>query len=130
MFYAKKCTYVQNVINGNDEKMDFSEDIEHTYVSTYFVEKTVFTVEIFEETLNESNLERVQNEGKFLSSHEHDKDRTVQHTKKKGTLPKIASPAKKNISDAEFSDDTFPIKKENGVNDRKYDKNKECNEDK
>ena len=54
-----------------------------------------------------------------MSSHEHDRDRTVQHKKRKGTLPKIASPAKKNTSDAEFSYDTSPIEKEKGVNDRK-----------
>ena len=54
-----------------------------------------------------------------MSSREHDKDRTVQHKKRKGTLPKIASSAKMNTSDAEFSDDTSPIEKEEGVNDRK-----------
>ena len=43
--------------------------------------------------------------------------------KRKGTLPKIASPAKKNKSDSEFPDDTYPIEKEKGVNDRKYGKN-------
>ena len=59
-----------------------------------------------------------------MSYHEHDKDRTIQHTKRKGTLPKIAYPAKKNTSDAEFSDDTSPIEDEKGVNDRKYGRNK------
>ena len=57
-----------------------------------------------------------------MSFHEHDKDRTIQHKKRKGTLPKITSPAKKNTSDSEFSDGTSPIEKEKGVNDRKYDK--------
>ena len=42
---------------------------------------------------------------------------------RKATLPKIASPAKMNTSEAEFSDDTSPIEKKEGVNDRKYDKN-------
>ena len=46
-----------------------------------------------------------------MSSHEHEKDRTVQHKKRKVILPKIASPAKKNISDAEFSDDTFLLRR-------------------
>ena len=50
--------------------------------------------------------------------------------KRKGTLPKISSPAKKNTSDAEFSDDTSPIEKEKGVNDRKYDKNEEYDKEK
>ena len=54
-----------------------------------------------------------------MSSHEHDKDRKFQHKKRKGTFPKIASPDKKNTSDAEFSDDTSSIEEEKGVNDRK-----------
>ena len=87
-------------------------------------------MEIIEERLNEINLDRVKNKGENISSHNNDKDRTFQHTKRKGTLPKIESPAKKNTSDAEFSDDTSPIDKEKGVNDRKYDKNKKYNEDK
>ena len=64
------------------------------------MEKPVFTVEIIEERLNEINLYRVKNKGETFSSHEYDKDRTVQHKKMKVTLPKIASPAKKNTSDA------------------------------
>ena len=59
-----------------------------------------------------------------MSSRENGKDRTVQHKKSKGPLPRIASPAKKNTSDPELSDYTYPIEKEKGVNDRKYDKNK------
>ena len=65
-----------------------------------------------------------------MSSHEHDKDRTVQHKKRKGTLPKIAYPDKKNTSDTEFSDDTSHIEKEKVVNDIKYGKNKIYNKDK
>ena len=57
-----------------------------------------------------------------LSSHEYEKDRTVQRKKMKGTLPKIASPAKMNTSEAELSDYSSPIQKEGGVNDRKDDK--------
>ena len=63
-----------------------------------------------------------------LSSHEHDKDRTVQHKKRKETLPKIAYPSQKNTSDAEFSDDTSPIEKEKGVNDRKDDRSEKNDE--
>ena len=62
--------------------------------------------------------------GEKLSSHEHEKDRAIQHKKRKGTLPKIASPAKKYTSDAELSDDTSPIEGDKGVNDRKYGRNK------
>ena len=44
-----------------------------------------------------------------LSSREYEKDRTVQRKKMKGTLPKIASPAKMNTSEAELSDYSSPI---------------------
>ena len=80
-------------------------------------------METIEERLNEINLNRVQKKGGKLSSHEYDNDRTVQHKNRKGTLPKIASPAKMNKSETEFSDKTSPIEKEEGVNDRKDDKN-------
>ena len=75
-------------------------------------------------------MDRVQKKGENFSSHEYDKDRTVQHKNRKGTLPKIASPAKTNTSDTELSDETSPIDKEEGVNDRKDDNNKRYNEDK
>ena len=81
-------------------------------------------MENIEERLDEMNWDRVQKKGEKLSYHEYDKDWTVQHIKRKGTPPKIASPAKMNTSEAELSDDTSPIEKEEGVNDRKYDKNK------
>ena len=58
-----------------------------------------------------------------MPSREYDKDRTFQHKKRKVTLPNIPYPAKMNPSEAEFLDDTFPIEKEEGLNDRKYDKN-------
>ena len=48
--------------------------------------------------------------------------------KRKFTLPKIVSPDKKNISDAEFSDDTFYIQDQKGINDRKDSKNKKNDE--
>ena len=73
---------------------------------------------------------RVQNKGETFSSREYYKDRTVQHKERKVTLPKLASPAKINPSDAEFSDYTSPIEKEEGINDRKDDKNRKDNEDK
>ena len=87
-------------------------------------------MESIEERLNENNLDRVKNKGEKLSSHAYGKDRTVQYKKRKGTPPNIASPAKMNTSDAELSDDTSPIEKEEGVGDRKYDKNKRYDEDK
>ena len=76
------------------------------------------------------DLDRVQKKGKKWSSQEYDKDITVQHKKRKGTLPKIASPAKMNKSEAELSDETSHIEKEEGVNDRKDDKNKKHFEEK
>ena len=68
-------------------------------------------------------MERVQKKEETLSSHEHDKDITVQHKKRKGTLRKIAYPANNNKSDAEFSDDNSPIGEEKCVHDRKDGKN-------
>ena len=65
----------------------------------------------------------VQKKGEQLSSHEYEKDRTVKHKESKGSLPKMASPAKMNTSESELSDDTSPIENEEGVNYRKYDKN-------
>ena len=70
------------------------------------------------------NLDWVQKKGEKLSSHEYDKNRTVQHKKGRVTLSKIAYPAKIHTSEAEFSDGTSLIEKEEGVNDRKDDKNK------
>ena len=127
---CKECTYVQKDINGKDEKIDPTEDIEQTFFSSYFIEKPVFTVESIEARLNEINLERVQKKGEKLSSHEHDKDRTVQHKKIKGALPNIASTVKKNTSEVDLLDDTSPIEKEEGVNDRKDGKNEKNDEEK
>ena len=76
------------------------------------------------------NLDRVQKKGDNLSYQEHDKDKTFQHKKRKGTLPRIASPAKMNTSEEEFSDDTSPIEKGEGVNYGKDDKNKKYDENK
>ena len=65
-----------------------------------------------------------------MSYHEHDKDRTVQHKKIKGALPNIVSPAKKSTSEVELSDENSPIEKEEGVNDRKYEKYEKNDEEK
>ena len=63
-----------------------------------------------------------------LSSQEYDKDRTVQQKKRKATLPKIVSPDMMDICEAELSDDTAPIDKEEGLCYRKDDKNKKYDE--
>ena len=63
-----------------------------------------------------------------MTSREHDKDRAIQHKKRRGTLPKIEFPDKKITSDAEFSDDTSPIQDEKGINYRKDVKNKKNDE--
>ena len=81
-------------------------------------------METNEDRLNEINLDRVQKKGEKLSYHEYEKDRTVQHKKRKGTLRKITYTDNMNTREAEFSDDTSPIDKEEGLNDRKYDRNK------
>ena len=65
-----------------------------------------------------------------MSSKEYDKDRTVQHKKRKAILPKIASPAMIDIRAAEFPNDTSPIDMEEGVYDRKDDKNEKYDEGK
>ena len=62
-FLCKECTYAQKDINENDEKIDSTEDIETTFLSSYFLENPVFNVEIIEESLNEINLDRVQKKG-------------------------------------------------------------------
>ena len=93
----------------NDEKIDSIEDNEPTFLSSYFLEKPVFTVETIKERLNEMNLDRAQKKGKKCSSHEYKKDIIVQHKKREGTLPRIVSLAKMNTSEAEFSDETSYI---------------------
>ena len=35
---CKECTYAQKDINENDEKIDSTEDIETTFLSSYFME--------------------------------------------------------------------------------------------
>ena len=65
-----------------------------------------------------------------MSYQEYEKDRIVQHTNRKATLPNIAPPSKMNKSEAEFSDYTSPIEMEEVVNDRKDNKNKKYDRDK
>ena len=69
------------------------------------------------------NLHKVQQNGYKGSSQKYEKYRIVQHKKRKATLPIIASPSKMDIYEAEFLDDTSPIDMEEGVSDRKDDKN-------
>ena len=57
---CKECTCFQKDINENDEKIDSTEDNEPTFLSSYFLEKPVFTVETIEERLNEMKLDRIQ----------------------------------------------------------------------
>ena len=74
------------------------------------------------------NLDRVEKKRENFSSHQYDRDRTVQHKNRNGTLLKIASRANMNTSEAELSDDNFPIEKEEGVNVRKDDNNTKYDE--
>ena len=50
--------------------------------------------------------------------------------KEESNTPQIAYPANMNTRQAEFADETSTIEKQEGVNDRKYDKNKKYDEDK
>ena len=65
-----------------------------------------------------------------MSYQEYEINRTVQQKKRKVTLPKIASPAMMDICESELPDDTSPIEKEEGVNDRKDDMNEKYDEEK
>ena len=56
-------------------------------------------MESIEVRLNEINLDRLQNKGENLTSHEQDKDRAMQHKKRKGTRPNIEFPSEKITSD-------------------------------
>ena len=89
---CKECTYVQKYTNENDEKIDSTEDNEHTFSLSIFQERPVFTVETNGERLNEINLDRVQKKGDKISSQGYYKDITLQYKKRKAKLPKIASP--------------------------------------
>ena len=55
---------------------------------------------------------------------EYEKYRTAQHKKRKEILPKITSPDMMDICETEWPADTSPVDMEEGVNDRKYDRNK------
>ena len=76
------------------------------------------------------NLNRLQQKVDKGFSQEYEKDRTVQHTKRKATPPKIASPAMMDIYESECPDNTSPVDMEEGVYDRKDDKNEKYDEGK
>ena len=69
------------------------------------------------------NLHSIQQKLDKGLSKEYEKDRTVQHKKRRETLPKIASPAMMDICDAEFPDETSTVDMEEGVSNRKDNKN-------
>ena len=66
----------------------------------------------------------------MILSQEYEKDRTVQHNKRKATHHKITSPAMMDICEAEWPYDASLIDMKEGVNDRKDDKNKIYDEEK
>ena len=66
---CKECTYVQKDKNGKDEIINLPSDNEQTFLSSYFIGKTNYTVGSIEVRLNEINLERLQNKAEKLSSH-------------------------------------------------------------
>ena len=57
-------------------------------------------METTEERFRKMNLHKVQQKVEKGLSQEYEKDRTVQHKKRKATLPKIASPNMKDICEA------------------------------
>ena len=69
------------------------------------------------------NLQRVQQKGDTGLSQEYEKYRIVQHKKRKAILSKIASTDMMDICEAECPDSTSPVETEEGVNDRKNEKN-------
>ena len=73
---------------------------------------------------------RVKQKGDKALSQEYEKDRTVEHKKRKSTLPNIASPDMMDMCYSEFPNATSPVDMEEGVNDRKYDKNEKNDEEK
>ena len=75
------------------------------------------------------NLHRVQQKWDKVLYQEYEKYRTVQHKKRKATLPKIAYPAMMDICEAKLPDDTSLVNMEEGINDRKY-YNSEQNDEK
>ena len=79
---CEECTYVQKDINKNDEKIDSTKDIEPTFLSSYFLENPVSTVENIEERLNEINLDRVQKKGE--NCHLMNMTKIEQHNTKRG----------------------------------------------
>ena len=87
-------------------------------------------METIEERFREINLLRVQQKGENGLSQEYEKYITVQHKKRKSTLPKIASPNMMDICEAECPDDTSPVDMEEDVIDRKDDNNEKNDEEK
>ena len=80
---CKEYTYVQKYINGKGWENGSHRRYGTNLIIIIFYWKPVFTVKIIEARLNEINLERVQKKREKLSSHEHEKDITVQHKKER-----------------------------------------------
>ena len=61
--FMHECTYVQNHINENDDKIDPLADSGETFSSSYFMNEPNETVEIIEAMLKDINMERIQDKG-------------------------------------------------------------------
>ena len=60
---CNECTYVQNHININDDKIDPPADSDETFSSSYFLKEPNETVESIEARLKDINMERIQDKG-------------------------------------------------------------------
>ena len=67
-----ECTYVQNHINENDDKIDPPEDSDKTFSSSYFMKKSNKTVESIEARLKDIKMDRIQYKGEIIPSQKQD----------------------------------------------------------
>ena len=111
---CNECTYVQKHINENDEKIDPPADSEQTFSSSYFMKEPNYTEESIEASLNEINMERIQDKGEIIPSQKQDdKKITIDEEEVASSL-----------------DGTHPDDMEEGVSETKYDKNEKIYEGK
>ena len=87
-------------------------------------------METIEERFKEMNMHRVQQKGDKGFSQEYEKYRTVKHKKRKPALPNITSPDMMDIRESECPYDTSTVDIEEGVNNRKDDKDENKDEEK
>ena len=97
----KECTYVQEEKDKSEGNIDSPPDNKTTFSSSYFLELPIVNVETIGKRFEEMNLNRVQQKGDKGFPQKYEKYRTVQHKKRKATLPRITSPDIMDIREAE-----------------------------